>query len=345
MAKQQKPETVQPKERVQLYKAKEELSVYRRSEKQMAGIIDTLQKQMKDFEAVSLHTPRQLTITQKKRGRGGSGEATAIVQWSDWHIDETVKRSTVNGLNEFNPSIAKKRAAALFKNTVRVVNTQRHDVTIENLVLHLGGDFIGGYIHEELQQTNSMSPIEGILFAKDLLCTGIDYLIEHGNFKSITVITSPGNHGRTTRKMQYANGYAMNLETMLYHSVANWFEKEKSVKFCIDESEVSYLKVYGKTLRFFHGHQVKFSGGIGGVGVPLYKKLHRWDENTPAYYNFMCDKHTYSTPTPNCQINGSLKGYDAFAAGCGFRYEEPVQSFTLLDSKRGITIKTKILCE
>lgn len=323
----------------------DKLSEYRKSERQLLSMIKTLEENLNDFKAVATHTPRQLSITAQNKGRGGGGEATAIVQWSDWHLDEVVKKSTVNGKNEFNPDIAKKRAAALFKNTVRVVDTQRHDVRIENLVLHLGGDFIGGYIHDELQQTNSMSPIEGVLFAKDLLCSGIDYLIEHGNFKTITVITSPGNHGRLTRKMQFANGYAMNLETMLYHSVAGWFENFKQVKFCIEESEVSYLKVYGKVLRFFHGHQIKFAGGIGGVGVPLYKKLHRWNDSTPAYYNFMCDKHTYSTPTPDCQINGSLKGYDAFAEGCGFKYEEPVQSFTLLDSKRGITIKTKILCE
>jgi hypothetical protein len=59
----------------------------------------------------------------------------------------------------------------------------------------------------------------------------------------------------------------------------------------------------------------------------------------------MCDKHTYSQPTPDCQLNGSLKGYDSFAASHGFKYQEPLQSFTIMDSKKGMTIKAPIFCE
>ncbi|MFV2489133.1 hypothetical protein ACNIV5_26190, partial [Escherichia coli] len=69
-----------------------------------------------------------------------------------------------------------------------------------------------------------------------------------------------------------------------------------------------------------------------------------WNANIKADYNFMCDKHTYSQPTPDCQCNGSLIGYNPMAVSFGFAYQPPLQSFTLLDSKRGITIKAPIFC-
>jgi len=145
--------------------------------------------------------------------------------------------------------------------------------------------------------------------------------------------------------MQFANDYSMNLETFLYWSLADHFKKEKSISFKIEQSELAYLTVYDKVLRFFHGHQIKFAGGVGGITVPLHKAIYRWDANIKAYYNFMCDKHTYSTPIPNCQLNGSLKGYDAFAVSHGFSFQPPMQSFTLLDSQRGVTIKAPIFCQ
>jgi hypothetical protein len=248
-------------------------------------------------------------------------------------------------MNEYNKDVAKRRAFKLFENSVKLVNSQRSAVKIKRLVIHAGGDSIGGFIHPELQQTNTMSPLEGIFYAKELHIAGIDYQIEYGGYDEIIIVCSRGNHPRLTPKMQYANDYSMNLEMFLYYGLMEHYRNNKKIVFKIDQSELSYLTIYGKVLRFFHGWQIKSSGGIGGIGIPLYKKIHRWNNNKPAYYNFMCDKHVYSLPTPDCQLNGSLKGFDAFAESHGFSFQPPIQSFTLLDSDYGITIKAPIFCE
>lgn len=305
-------------------------------------IID-LERDLNLLAAVKNYTVSRFEIPTPAAKK--KNEATAIVQWSDWHIDEVVEFETVNGLNEFNKSVAKSRAFKLFENTIKLLDSQRSAVDINNLVLHLGGDAIGGYIHPELAQTNSMSPLQGIFYAKELIAAGVDYLLRHGKLSNIIVVTSRGNHPRLTPKMQFANDYSMNLETFLYWSLADYFKNEKRVAFKIEQSELTYLTVYDRILRFFHGHQIRFQGGIGGLTVPLYKAIHRWNSNMRAYYNFMCDKHTYSTPTPDCQVNGSLIGYNAYAVSHGFSYQPPLQSFTLLDSKRGITIRAPIFCE
>lgn len=331
------------KSKIESTKRKSENDRFRREGGELMKRVIELENEIRLLSQVKEHNPQRFVIDEPKTK--SKNEATAIVQWSDWHVDEVVELETVNGLNEYNKGVAKQRSVKLAENTVKLLDSQRSAVNINNLVLHLGGDSIGGYIHPELQQTNSMSPLQGIFYAKELHIAGIEHLLKYGNLKNIIVVTSRGNHPRMTPKMQFANDYSMNLETFLYLSLADYFKDDKRVCFKIEQSELSYLTVYDKPLRFFHGHQIRFQGGIGGLTVPLYKAIHRWNANIKAYYNFMCDKHTYSNPTPDCQVNGSLKGYDAFAISLGFSYQPPLQSFTLLDSKRGITIKAPIFCD
>jgi len=329
--------------KIQSVKQASQINRHKKESSELVAKVIELERDLEILAAVKEHDPTIYTIPLPVSK--SKSHATAIVQYSDWHVDEVVDFGTVNGLNEFNKSIAKQRAIKCFENTIKLVNTQRSAVIIDNLVIHLGGDAIGGYIHPELQQTNSMSPIEGIFYAKDLMVSGIDYILKHGNFKQIIAVCSRGNHPRLTPKMQFANDYSMNMEAFLYYALSDHYKGEKRISFKIDKSELSYLTIYDKVFRFYHGHQIKFKGGIGGFTVPLYKAIHRWNSNIQAYYNFMCDKHTYSNPTPDCQVNGSLKGYDAYAVSHGFSYQPPLQSFTLMDSKRGITIKAPIFCE
>lgn len=305
--------------------------------------LEILQKDYEQLKQVIDYKPERFII--KPTTPSSDDEATAIVQYSDWHIDEVVNPNTVNGLNEYNAQVAKDRAILCFQNTLRVIKTLRSGIKIKTLVIHLGGDFIGGYIHPELMQTNSMSPIEGIFYAKELLTNGIHFLLKEGDFTNIIAVTSRGNHSRMTQKMQYSNDYSMNLESFLYKSLIWEFKNDKRIAFLDEENEIQYLEIYGKVNRFFHGWQIKSSGGIGGIGIPLYKQLHRWNSTKQADFNFMCDKHCYSMPTEDCQLNGSLKGYDSFATSHGFRFQEPIQSLTLLDKKRGYTIRTKIICK
>lgn len=330
-------------QKIETAKAATQNDRFRKESGELVKRIIELERDLKILANIKEYPPTKYDIPTPEIKK--KNEATAIVQWSDWHLDEVVDFATVNGMNEYNKEIAKQRAFKLFENTVKLTDSQRSAVDINNIVLHLGGDAIGGYIHPELQQTNSMSPLEGIFYAKELMIAGIEYLLNHGRLKNMVVVTSRGNHPRLTPKMQFANDYSMNLETFLYWSLADHFKKEKTISFKIEQSELAYLTVYDKILRFFHGHQIKFAGGVGGITVPLHKAIYRWDANIKAYYNFMCDKHTYSTPVPNCQINGSLIGYNAYAVSHGFSFQPPLQSFTLLDSQRGVTIKAPIFCQ
>lgn len=44
-------------------------------------------------------------------------------------------------------------------------------------------------------------------------------------------------------------------------------------------------------------------------------------------------------------VNGSLKGFDAFAMGHGLTYEEPQQTYVILNEKRGFIFYSPIFVD
>ena len=267
--------------------------------------------------------------------------AIPIISLSDWHLEENVYAGQVSGFNEYNLKVAERRAFTIFQNILKCIKKESKDVQIDDCIIWLGGDFISGYIHDELIESNNLSPIEATRFAKRLLISGIEFLLKHSKLNFI-LPCSVGNHGRTTKKMMASTGYKNNYEFGMYCDLQDYFKREKRIKFHIPISDDCYIEAFGKTLRFFHGDALKYGGGIGGLSIPLIKYLHRKDEQRKADFNFLGHFHQLLYPTHASCVNGSLIGLSAYGYKIGFKPERPAQAFTLLDEKRGFTIKIPI---
>lgn len=275
------------------------------------------------------------------------GEAVAIVQASDWHVEESVEPATVNWLNKYNLDIAKRRAENYFRNTLKLVRKERQDVTIDTLVLHLAGDTISNYLHPELEESNNLSPIEAIRFVKELFVGGLRLWRDDGGFKKIQVVTSYGNHGRLTHKPRFSTGHKNNLEWLAYHDLSTIFQDDPVIQFQVEDGYFNYLQVYDKLLRFHHGDAIKYGGGIGGLSIPLTKAVHRANQQRKADADFIGHFHQlmpYSRVNKFI-VNGSLIGFNAYALRIGASPEEPLQSFHLVDAKRGFTISAPVITE
>lgn len=280
------------------------------------------------------------TITPGKK----DGEACAIVQLSDCHFGKLVVPSTVNGLNEYNQEIAKMRMTKLAENTIKLIKKEQDSVHIDTLLLILGGDFIeNSQLHMHSEMTTTMSPMEEVLFAREELSRYINTVTSNINFKKIVIVCVRGNHPRISKKMVASVDYRMNYEYILYNVLKQDF-KDKKFEWYIPDSEIAEIEVYGRNIRVIHGHSIKYQGGIGGLTVPLNKFIMRLDATNPAYHTFLHHFHTLSYPTKHSTLNGSVVGYDPYAFSLGLGYEDPQQSFQLLDSEKGMTIKAPIFC-
>lgn len=271
----------------------------------------------------------------------GKSEATVVVLCSDWHIEERVKGSTISGLNEYTIDIARERSERFWRTVARMVHIYKRDIPIRDMVLWLGGDFISGNIHDELLETCSLQPVEAALLAQDWLASGIQYLLEHTNCV-ITIPCSCGNHSRITKDRRVSTETGNSLELFVYHALANHFKGEKRIRFILPQGYHTYVEIYGKMIRFHHGHGIKYGGGIGGIFIPAFKAIGSWNKGRVA--DLDCFGHYHSAKDGGSfLLNGSLIGYNAYALSIKADFETPRQMLFLMDSKRGKTLTAPII--
>lgn len=270
-------------------------------------------------------------------------EATALWIASDWHVGEKTTFGQTNGINEYNPQIAKARGEAFFRNGLRLTKLQGQGAEINTVILALLGDFITNHLHLDAVENNYLSPVEEIIFAQNIIISGIEYVLKNSTYKLVIPCHS-GNHGRTTKFSHFGSENGHSLEYFMYHSIAGYFRNEKRVSITIPEGSHSYIEVYGRNIRFLHGHDVKFNGGSGGLTIPLNKAIAQWDKARPAFLTCLGHFHQ-KFDGGNFLVNGSLIGYNAFALSIKASAEKPVQTFALIDKRFGKTVVCPILLE
>lgn len=265
----------------------------------------------------------------------GKSESTVVVLASDWHVEENVELGQVNGLNEYNLAIAKNRATQFFQGVLRLTEIIQKDTKVNDLVLALLGDFISGSIHEDIAENTNLGPTKALIFAEELIISGIQFLLDNSKLNLIVPCHS-GNHGRATKEQRMATENENSFEFYMYHTIAQHFKGNKRVEFLISESYVSYLPVYGTTIRFHHGHGMKYGGGVGGIFVPAYKAVARWNDGRRA--DIDCFGHFHQFRDGGSFIcNGSMIGYNAYAVSKGISYEKPQQVLFVIEKSRGRT--------
>lgn len=295
-------------------------------------------KKMKDVRNLGF-TTYKFNYTPKKLG-----SRYAVALFSDAHIEETVIPSSVLGMNEYNINIAEKRIQAYFTNLCECLNEDK----VDDLIFASLGDTISGFIFEELGQCNGLSPLEATYKAQSLIYSGLKYICEETNLNSIKFIGIVGNHSRTTKKIQHANGFKMSYEWLMYQNIQKFCEMDNlPIEFCIPEAEVAIVNAPdGQKLMFAHGFQIKGSGNgtVCGIYPSLNRLALKWGKVFGQDKIYIGHFHQ-CVSIPNAVVNGSVIGYNAFALANGFSYEEPNQYYEVFDTKIGQLLSRKIYCK
>lgn len=310
------------------------------TDKKYKSLLDKIDRVVKERDAV-IQMKERLSTYKIQPSKHEKSEAVAFLVASDWHVEETVKSNTVNGLNSYNINIAKERAEKFFQNGLRLVKIQQKDTDIDTIVLALLGDFISNGIHDELMETNSLQPIDAAIFAQNLIASGIEYLLKDKSIKKIVIPCHSGNHGRITEKRRISTENGNSLEYFMYCELANYFEGNPRVEFLVSQSYLSYLDVYGYTIRFQHGHAVRYGGGVGGITIPVNKAIAQWNKLQKVDLDVFGHFHQ-KFDGGNFICNGSLIGYNAYALSIKASYERPTQAFFCMSKKHGKTVVAPI---
>lgn len=310
---------------------------------------DELIYQLKDAEArhrvldaLGKYTPPPVIKNREKLS--GLREGTAVVMASDWHVEERVSAVSVSGTNEYNLEIAEKRIGRFTGGLQWLIDYARGAWKIRDLVLWLGGDLMSGYIHEELEEDNELSPIETILWLRARLSSLIHTLLADTELENIVIPCSYGNHGRIHKRKRIKTGAQNSFEWLLYQILKEEFAKEPRVTFSADPAPHQYVEAYDKTLHFTHGDSLSYGGGVGGLAIPLGKRVPKWDSIKKADYHHIGHFHQF-LDLNHTLVNGSMIGYSDYALEIGAGFEAPRQAFYMLDSKHGKTMVSPIWLE
>jgi hypothetical protein len=308
-----------------------ELKIFKSKYKELLARNNQLQRTL-DFSVRMAETTGRIKIKPAPRLKKGSSEAAAVIVASDWHAEERVLRGDVSDLNEFNLEICDIRVRNFFRNSLRLLKMFQQDVNINTIVLALLGDFISNYLHEDNNETNLLPPIDAVVKVQKLLAGGIRMFLDNTDC-DLKIPCTVGNHGRITIKKRSSNKVGTSLESLLYEWLRQQFENEPRVTFEIATGSLLYVDILGYTVRFHHGDDIRYAGGVGGITIPTLKAIANW--NTGLHADLDVFGHWHQMRDLGSFIcNGSLIGYNSYAVNIKAPFEPPMQAMFLIDKKR-----------
>lgn len=302
--------------------------------RRVAGVVEAL-------ETSDVELP---PIVPHRHGKGRMA-VVPVMCLSDLHVEERVRLATVNGMNEYDEAVAERRMAYLFEGYAWHLEQLASFYSIERAMLWLGGDLVSGFIHEEQLTQNTMMPPPAVCYAEELVARGISYLLTRCPWlQTIDVVCSFGNHARISKKKWISASAESSYEWIIYHQLRKRFAAERRVQWQIAAGEHTYATIYGQTLRFTHGDSVQFGNGIGGLTIPLRKKVLAWDKTRPADVTVIGHFHQ-CTDFGYAVVNGSVVGWNPFAISIGAFYEPPRQALFVINEDFGRQTFTHVYCD
>lgn len=279
-----------------------------------------------------------------RKTKGGIYHATPTLLFSDQHYDERVRPEEVEGVNEYDRTIAVRRTHTVLDSAANLTRNFYTGLTYDGLVLLLGGDTFSGNIHEELTQTNEDTILGSLDFWSDELVGFVRGL--RAVFGKLHVACVVGNHGRLTRKPRMKLRVRDNFDWLLYRMLAKATADDSNITWQIPESADCDVTIYSTRFRLTHGDQFRGGDGISGMVMPIMRGNARKSARQIALgktYDWLVMGHWHQyLHGLGIIVNGSLKGYDEYAYTNNFRPEAPAQAFWLTTPEHGATFASPI---
>jgi len=283
---------------------------------------------------------------------GSKVRGTPVAVWSDFHYGEVSAVNKQNGIMAYNAPIAQKRIKLLVDRTIDLSFNHMGDSYKEypGIVVCLGGDMIGGDIHEELMVTNDRTPLEAVNDLTDLLASAIGELAETFSYVYLPAVV--GNHGRTQKKPPNKFIARNNYDYAIYCNLIRHFRNDARVQFTAAQGPDCHFKVYHHRFCLTHGDRLGTAGGDGIIGSlgPILRgavKIGRQKNiiEQPFDTLIVCHYHEYM-PMPRLVVNGALKGPDEFSVNkLRIPPSVPTQALMLVHPKYGIVDHRGIFLE
>jgi hypothetical protein len=308
---------------------------------------DTAEKIRKEIWNIAAHNPEPPEWLTGKGGKIGA-RGCPITVWSDNHYGETVDLD----INKYNVAIAKKRLFRLFDTTVDLSyeHMGRAKTEYPGIIVCLGGDMVGGDIHEELIATNDRTPHQAVNEMTDILAAGIEKMAS--KFGKVYVPCVVGNHGRSHKKPPFKQMIYSNYDWSIYCNLLRFFQKEKHIRIDVANGADAHFTSYGVHYMLTHGDNLGVKGGdgiIGAIGPIMRGSIKLGQQTHKLGLDFdeliMCHWHQMLW-LPGVTVNNAAKGADEYAMfKLRARPSRPSQALWFNHPEHGTTARWEIFLE
>jgi len=286
---------------------------------------------------------------QRELSSGNQSLYMPILMCSDWHVGEVINAREMDGVNEYNCDIARIRYNRLIERTIRIATVHMGKPNYPGIVYARLGDMVSGEIHDELKETNDLHSIEAMRFLCDMESEGLERLRKA--FGRVHVVTTPGNHGRTTKKPHAKRFANTNYDTLSAWLLERQFKNDNNITFETSESGDVLLPIYGYNVLCTHGDRIGSRGGEGFIGPAA--TIARGVKRTRDYYNSLGTRidtvlmghfHT-KLELEHSFTNGCLSGVSEYSKSGRMEPAVPSQWLLFLHPERFFTARWPIYLE
>lgn len=339
--------TVTPKERtveedVQLHRAREGHNSARARLKDAIKQITHLQDRIKDLEwaAHASFTPAEWTLAdhpKKKR------EHTPYLFTSDFQVGEVIRAEETEAGYGYDSDTFRRRYRRLIDTTIYLSLEHGGQLwTYPGIVYARGGDTISGGIHEELRETDDLTPIEACECVFEEESAGIEKLADAFGRVEVKSPDAAGNHDRNTLKPASKKAFAHSYDRLISYMLRRHFKNDPRVTFQTSESFDVYFPIYNQHILLTHGDRMGSRGGQGFVG-PAATILRGWQkvimEQTALGRRVdRVDNGHFHYPMylPWGLSNGCMPGYSEYAKSFRMMPQPPQQMLVYHHPRRGV---------
>jgi len=252
-------------EAVAAHRTKEEDKAQKARLKEATAEIAKLEARIKDLEYVASASFKPAEWATPARSAKPS-EHLPYLLTSDFQVGEVIRAEETDHAVGYNTELFRSRYRRLIETTIYL--SMEHGGSkwrYPGIIYARGGDTISGGIHEELRETDDLTPIQACEVAFEEEAAGILALAEAFGKVEVKDVGG-GNHDRTSFKPKSKGANASSYDRLIGTMLRREFRKDKRVTFQITESPDIFFPIYGRNILLTHGDKIGSRGGQGFVG-------------------------------------------------------------------------------
>lgn len=343
-----KPKTID--DHVTEHREKQTETASRAKLKDAARIIGDLQDRIEQLEwaAKASLEPAEWTLPTRKRE---SAEHQPYILTSDFQIGEVIKADETEAGYGYDSDIFVRRYRHMI-DTIIYLSFEHAGQSWKypGIIYARGGDTISGAIHDELKETDDLTPIEAVELSFEEEAAGIKKLADAFGRVDVKTPGSAGNHDRNLLKPTTKNASGHSYDRLIAYMLRREFNTDSRVTFQTSKSFDVRFPIYDKTILLTHGDRMGSKGGQGFVGpaATIMRGVQKvvMEQAALGFHIDRVDHGHFHYPMYLDWVlsNGCMPGYSEYAKQFRMRPQPPQQFLLYHHHKRGVVdIKPIIL--